>query len=220
LFEYDWSKYIPVIDERDRMHKRGWTYFRINGEINKQSISATGQIPFVYNTSKKHPAWMRLTIGNELEIIDCNDGACLRRVDGTVIASYKAGTFFKGLLRPWMGMHTIDIIRRDAAWRRVAFKTRPARNEEDVIVSVYYEDKHVNTELVYGIDMEKDIIEDIRFKARKMNIGSLVFTYFQDIEQAGDEFVEPAISDSPEAPMRLGAGILWLVDLAQGSLGK
>ena len=220
LFEYDWSEYIPVIDERDQMHKRGWTYFRINGEINKQSISATGQIPFVYNASKEHPAWMRLKIGNKLEIIDCNDGACLRQVDGTVIASYKAGTFFKGLLRPWMGMHTIDIIRRDATWRRVAFKTRPSRNEEDVIVSVYYEDKYVSTELVYDIDMEKDIIEYIRFKVRKMNIGSLVFSYLQDIEQAGDEFIEPAISKSPDVPTRLGAGILWLVDLAQGSLGK
>ena len=220
LFEYDWSEYIPVIDERDQMHKRGWTYFRINGEINKQSISATGQIPFVYNASKEHPAWMRLKIGNKLEMIDCNDGACLRQVDGTVIASYKAGTFFKGLLRPWMGMHTIDIIRRDATWRRVAFKTRPSRNEEDVIVSVYYEDKYVSTELVYDIDMEKDIIEYIRFKVRKMNIGSLVFSYLQDIEQAGDEFIEPAISKSPDVPTRLGAGILWLVDLAQGSLGK
>jgi RNA polymerase sigma-70 factor (ECF subfamily) len=220
LFEYDWSKYIPVIDERDSMHKRGWTYFRINGEINKQSISAAGQIPFVYNAIKEHPPWMRLNIGNKFEVIDCKDGACLRLIDGTVIASYEAGTFFKGLLRPWMGMHTIDIIRRDAAWRRVAFRTRPAKNEEDVIVSVYYEDKHVNTKLVYGIDMEKDIIEDIRFKVGKMNIGSLVFTYLQDIEQAGDEFVEPSISDTPEAPTRSGAGILWLVDLAQGTLEK
>jgi hypothetical protein len=220
LFEYDWSKYIPVIDERDQMHKRGWTYFRINGEINNQTILATGQIPFVYNASKEHPAWMRLTIDNTLEIIDCNEGACIRRADGAVIAAYKAGTFFQGLLRPWMGMHTIDIIRRDAVRRRVAFKTRPARNGEDVIVSVYYEDKHVNTALVYSINMENDIIEDIKFKVRKMNIGSLVFSYLEDIEQAGDEFVEPAISESPEVPTRVAAGILWLVDLAQGNLGK
>ncbi len=220
LFEYDWSEYIPVIDERDQMHKRGWTYFRINGEINNQTIRAAGQIPFVYNVSKEHPAWMRLTIGNELEIVDCNDGACIRRVDGTVIAAYPPGTFFKGLLRPWMGMHTIDIIRRDAARRRVAFKTRPARNEENVIVSVYYEDKRNNAELVYVIDLENDIIEDIRFEVRNRMIGSLVFSYLQDIEQTGDEFSEPAISVSHEVAIRPGAGILWLVDLAQGSLGK
>ncbi|NQT01268.1 MAG: RNA polymerase sigma factor [Planctomycetes bacterium] len=220
LFEYDWSEDIAVIDERDRMHKRGWTYFRINGKTNNQTISATGQIPFVYNASKKHPAWLRLKIGNELEIIDCNNGACLRRVDGTVIAAYPAGTFFKGLLRPWMGMHTIDIIRRDAARRRVAFKTRPARNEKDVIIIVYYEDERVNTELVYGIDLENDIIEDIRFETRNRIIGSLVFSYLQDIEQAGNEFIEPVIPESPEVPIRNGPGILWLVDLAQGNLGK
>jgi len=220
LFEYDWSEYIPVIDERDQMHKRGWTYFRINGEINNQTIRATGQIPFVYNVSKEHPAWMRLKIGNELEIIDCNDGACLRHIDGTMIVAYPAGTFFEGLLRPWMGMHTIDIIRRDAARRRVAFKTRPARSEKEVIVSVYYEDKRNNAELVYGIDLENDIIEDIRFEVQNRIIGSMVFSYLQDIEQTGDEFSEPAVSVSPEVPTRPGAGILWLVDLAKGNLGK
>jgi len=220
LFGYNWSKYIPVIDERDQMHKRGWTYFRINGEINNQNISAMGQIPFVYNAMKEHPAWLRLRIGNKLEIIDCKDGACLRSTDGAVIATYNSGTFFKGLLRPWMGMHTIDIIRRDATRRRVAFKTRPAGNEEEVIVSVYYEDKHVNTKLVYTIDMENDIIKDIRFKSRKMNIGHLVFTYLQGIEQARNNFVEPAISESPEAPTRSSPGILWLVDMAQGSLWR
>ncbi len=220
LFEYDWSEYIPVIDERDQMHKRGWTYFRINGEINNQTVRAAGQIPFVYNVSKEHPAWMRLTIGNELDIIDYKDGACIRRVDGTVITAYPSGTFFKGLLRPWMGMHTIDIIRRDAARRRVAFKTRPASSEKEVIVSVYYEDNRNNAELVYVIDLEKDIIKDIRFEERNRMIGSLVFSYLQDIEQAGSEFAEPAVSVSPEVPTRSGAGILWLVDLAQGTLGN
>jgi len=220
LFEYDFSENIPVIDERDQMHKRGWTYFRINGEINNQAISGMGQIPFVYNTSREHPAWMKLKIGNEFEIIDCNDGACLQRSDGTVIAAYKPGTFFKGLLRPWMGMHTIDIIRRDAARRRVAFRTMPVRYKENVIVRVYHEDEHNNTELVYGIDMENDIIKEIRFEVRNRTIGSLEFSYIQDIEQAGDEFIAPVIARSPEVPARNGPGILWLVDLAQESLGK
>ncbi len=220
LFEYDFSEDIPVIDERDQMHKRGWTYFRIKGEINNQTISGMGQIPFVYNTIREHPAWMRLKIGNEFEIIDCNNGASLQRADGTVIAAYKSETFFKGLLRPWMGMHTIDIIRRDAARRRVAFRTRAVTNTEDVIVRVYYEDEHSNTELVYGIDMENDIIEDIRFEVRNRTIGSLAFSYLQDIEEAGDEFIAPAISENHEVPIRSGAGILWLVDLAQGNLDK
>lgn len=220
LFEYDFSEDIPVIDERDQMHKRGWTYFRIKGEINNQTISGMGQIPFFFNTSREHPPWMRLTIGSDFEIIDCSNGSSFQRADGTVIAAYKPGTFFKGLLRPWMGMHTIDIIRRDAARRRVAFRTMPVRYKENVIVRVYHEDEHNNTELVYGINMENDIIEDIRFEVRNRIIGSLEFSYLQDIEQAGDEFIDPAIAQSPELPARNGPGILWLVDLAQGNLDK
>jgi RNA polymerase sigma factor (sigma-70 family) len=219
LFDYDWSEYVPVVDERDQMHKRGWTYFRIYGKINNRTISVRGQIPFVYNAVKEHPAWMRLRIGNRLEVIDCKDGACIRRRDGSVIAAYPAGTFFQGLLRPWMGMHTIDIIRRDAIRRRVAFKIRPSTNDDEVIVSVYYENNHINTKLIYGIDMEKDVINDITFKVHKKTTGSLVFSYLQNIEQAGNEFVEPVISDSTEVPIRPGEGILWLVDLGYGSLG-
>ena len=117
-------------------------------------------------------------------------------------------------------MHTIDIIRRDAARRRVAFRTMPVRNKEEVIVRVYYEDERNNTELVYGIDMENDIIEDIRFEVRNRIIGSLVFSYLQDIEQGVDEFIAPTIAQNPEDPTRPGAGILWLVDLAQKNLGK
>ena len=103
-FQYDWPTSVTVIDQRDQMHKRGWTYFRINGELNGRVISGRGQIPFVYDTAKEHPAWLRLNIGNELEIIDCRAGAQLRRADGTLIATYPTGTFFKGLSRPWMGM--------------------------------------------------------------------------------------------------------------------
>jgi RNA polymerase sigma-70 factor (ECF subfamily) len=220
LFDYDWSEYIPVVDERDQMHKRGWTYFRITGKINNQNISARGQIPFIYNASKEHPAWMRLTIGNSLEVIDCKDGALLRRADGSIIATYPSGTFFKGLLRPWIGLHTTDIIRRDATRMGVAFKTRPTMNEEEVMVSVYYEKNHISTKLIYSIDMEKDIINSIKFKSQKTNIGSLVFSYLQNIEHADNVFIEPVISDSREVPIRPGDGILWLVDLCYGSLGR
>jgi RNA polymerase sigma-70 factor (ECF subfamily) len=220
LFDYDWSEYIPVVDERDAMHERGWTYFRISGRVNNQSVSAKGQIPFVYNAMKERPAWMRLTIGNRLEIVDCKDGARVKSADGTVIAAYPAGSFFEGLPRPWMGMHTIDVIRRDAVRRRVAFRTKPAGNSEDVTVNVYYEDDRINAKIVYDIDMEKDIVDDITFKTGKRIIGSMVFSYLQDIDRAGKDFAEPTVSDVPDDAVRPGEGILWLVDMAYGSLGR
>ena len=41
-FQYDWSADIPVEDDRDQMHKRGWTYFVINGIVGEQKITGRG----------------------------------------------------------------------------------------------------------------------------------------------------------------------------------
>ena len=214
-FEYNWPDDVTVIDQRDQMHKRGWTYFRINGEINGKNISGLGQIPFVYDAAGEHPAWIRLTIANELEITDCRAGAQLCRVDGTPIAAYPAGTFFKGLSRPWMGLHTADLIRRDAGEKRIRFESEQLENEDNVIITLNYRE---NTSLLYTINMEKDIVEDIRFVVNEINAGTLYFSYLQDISQAGSEFTEPVISDTSQIATQEGPGILWLVNLAYGSL--
>jgi hypothetical protein len=202
------------------MHKRGWTYFRIDGMMNGQNISGRWRIPFVYNASKEHPAWMKLNIGNEFEIIDCNNGAYLRHTDGTMIAAYSAGTFFKGLLRPWIGMHTIDIVRRDAVAQRVWFDTELAGNETDVIVALFYKDEHINIDLIYTIDKENDVIKNIRFDVNGETKGSLVFSYLQDLNEAGDEFVESAMLDNPQTPIQQSPGIRWLIHLTQRNLGE
>lgn len=219
-FQYDWPAEVPIIDERDQMHKRGWTYFRVNGRMDDQVISGLGQIPFVYNASKEHPAWMTMHIGNNLEIIDCNDGARLRHIDGTEIAAYPAGTFFKGLARPWMGMHTINIIRRDAVAERVWFQTKPAMNKKDAIVTFYNKGERPGFELIYTIDLINDLIKDIRFDLQGKTKASLRFSYLQDIDEISDEFTEPAISNDSQIPHQQSPGMLWLANMAMGSLGK
>ncbi len=214
-FQYDWPADTPVIDQRDQMHKRGWTYFHINGELNGKNISGRGQIPFVYDANNEHPAWMRLNIENELEITDCRGGALLRRGDGTTIAAYPAGTFFKGLPRPWMGLHTADLVRRDAADKRIWFQSEQMENEDTVIITLDYRE---NTSLLYTINMEKDIVEDIRFVVNGMNVGTLYFSYLQDISQVDSEFAEPVIPDSSRIVTQKEPGILWLVNLAHRNL--
>lgn len=214
-FQYDWPAEVTIIDERDQMHKRGWTYFRIGGEINGKNISGLGQIPFVYDAVNEHSAWMKLTIAKDLELIDCNTGAQLRRVDGTTIAAYPAGTFFKGLSRPWMGMHTADLVRRDAGEKRISFESERLENEDSVIITLDYRE---NTSLLYTVNMEKDIVEDIRFVVNEINTGTLYFSYLQDVSQAGSEFAEPVISDISQVPPQESPGILWLVNLAYGNL--
>jgi len=212
-FKYNWPEDVMVIDQRDQMHKRGWTYFRINGEINGQNISGLGQIPFVYGAADEHPAWMRLNIANEFEVMDCPAGAELRRLDGTLIAAYPAGTFFKGLSRPWMGLHTADLVRRDAVEQRIWFESERLENEDKLIITLDYTE---NTSLLYTIDMEKDVVEDIRFVVNEINTGTLYFSYLQDISQAGsNEFTEPVISDTSQVPTQESPGISWLVGLVQ-----
>ncbi len=46
-FRYSWPVGAKIIDNRDPMHKRGWTYFRIDGQIGGEQIQGTGRIPFV-----------------------------------------------------------------------------------------------------------------------------------------------------------------------------
>ena len=220
LFQYDWPADVPIVDQRDLMHTRGWTYFLVNGKMNGQVISGRGRIPFVYDAAKEHPAWMTLNIGSELEIIDCSNGAHLRLAEGIVLEEYPPGAFFQGLARPWMGMHTIDTVRRDAAAQQVLFQTRPAGNKTDVIVTIYDENELPNVALVYTIDVENDVIKDIRFDVQNKAKGSLTFSYLQDIDQLGDEFTEPTVSVSPKISLQQSPGIRWLIQLARRNLGK
>ena len=214
-FEYNWAADIPVIDERDQMHKRGWTYFRISGRLSGKNISGRGQIPFVYDAVNEHPVWMRLNIENEFEIIDSHEGARLCRADGTMVAAYPAGAFLKGLPRPWMGLHTADLIRRDAVEERLWFKTEQMENENTVIITL---DNRENTSLIYTINMEKDTVDDIRFIVNGTNTGALYFSYLQDISQAGNEFTEPVGTETSRIVIHEGPGILWLANLVYGNL--
>ena len=219
-FQYDWAADVPLVDKRDQMHKRGWTYFRIHGRIGEQTIAGRGQMPFVYEACEEHPAWMTLSIGDELEIVDCSAGAYVRRADGTLVAAYPPGSFFKGLARPWMGMHAMNIVRRDAIAQKVWFNTRPASNKKDVLITLLHEKDGRKTDLVYTIDAENDVIKDIRFDVQKKTKGSLVFSLFQDIDQVGEEYSEPTVVPDSQSTPRQSPGMLWLISLAQGNLDK
>ena len=218
-FEYNWPADIPIVDDRDPMHKRGWTYFSINGIVSEQEITGRGCIPFVYNAAKEHPAWLTLKIGEDLEITDCSRGAYLRQGDRT-IAAYQPGAFFKGLARPWMGMHAANIVRRDAAEQRIWFQSEWAQNETDAIVAIFHEVQQDSTDLIYTIDMENDLIKTITFDVKGQAQGSLIFSYLQEIDQLANQFTEPDISTGSQPATQQSPGIKWLIYLAQGNLGK
>ena len=115
---------------------------------------------------------------------------------------------FAGLSRPWMGLHTIDTVRRDAAQKRIWFETRYNKSSGKALVALKTKDGRI----VYTIDMEKDVIESIAFSGDTE--GQLQFDYFQEVDGIGNEFTEP----SRKAPLTEGnKGMLWLLELIRNN---
>lgn len=181
-FQSDWPKDTPTIDNRDVMHKRGWTYFKITGQINGKEVRGRGRIPFVYAASKRHWPWVVLKVADDI----------VNEVS------------FAGLGRPWMGLHTIDTVRRDAAQKQIWFVTRNKKRSGKAEVVLKPEDGQI----VYTIDMEKDVIESITFSGDTE--GQLHFDYLQEIDDIGSEFAEPRTKASLKEKSE---GISWLLEL-------
>ncbi|MHC4735760.1 MAG: hypothetical protein ACYTDW_15085 [Planctomycetota bacterium] len=190
-FQSDWPKDTPTIDNRDVMHKRGWTYFKITGQINSKEVQGRGRIPFVYAASRRHWPWIELEVAGRIV-----NKAC-----------------FAGLGRPWMGLHTIDTVRRDAAEKRIWFETR--YNKSSGKVEVFLKPK--DGLIVYTIDMEEDVVEQITFSKSDGREGELTFSYLQEIDDTGNEFVEPIRKSRLQ---ERSEGMLWLLRLVEGKLGQ
>jgi hypothetical protein len=207
-FRYNWQRGARTIDNRDAMHKRGWAYFRITGEIGGKAVSGLGRIPFVYALSKRFSPWLVLELGNGSQIVDSGAGACVYDRSGKVAARYEGGSFFKGLGRPWMGLHTVDTVRRDAAEKQVRFEARLASggNKAEVVLTLK------EGQILYSIDMRTDVIEKITLAAGSDVEAELRFSYLQDIDDVGDEFAQPRIG-SDRRSQQNPPGMLWLVRL-------
>ena len=213
-FQSDWPATAKVFDNRDAMHKRGWTYFRVSGNVNGQNVFGTGRIPFVYAASEQYSPWLKLQVGS-LMIVDTYKEAYLNRLQSDQFETYAGGSFFKGLTRPWMGLHTIDTVRRDAAEQRISFETKHTPGSQFAQVELICK----GLRLIYKIDLEMDAIDEITFSTDQGNSGNLKFSYLQSIEGAGasEEFKPPR--PKRQRASKSGPGLLWLVQLAEGSLG-
>jgi len=211
-FQSDWPATVRIVDNCDTMHKRGWTYFRVAGQINGQNVFGTGRIPFVYLTSGRYSPWLKLQVGS-LTLVDTQKEAYVYRSSSTQLGLYKGGSFFKGLIRPWMGLHTIDTVRRDAAEKRVWFETKHTPGSQSAQVELVCK----GARLLYEIDLETDVIDEITFSTDDGNTGNLKFSYLQSIDGAGSEFTPPS-KPRNQAVQKSSQGLLWLVQLMEGSL--
>ncbi|MHC4517287.1 MAG: RNA polymerase sigma factor [Planctomycetota bacterium] len=213
-FQTDFPASAKRVDNRDIMHLRGWTYLRIRGQVDGQNVSGVGRIPFVYATSRTHYPWLRLRIG-AATLTDSPSEAAFLKDDGTPVAKYRPGSFLKGMGRPWMGLHALDTIRRDAAEQRASFETQVANGGHDVRVTVVGD----QTTLVYTIDLEADLVRKIEFLQGGRSVGHLEFEYLQQFGADRGEFKAPTGTGS-RVSLRQSPGILWLAQLAEGAFSR
>ena len=204
-FKADWPTTTVQVDNRDAMHRRGWTYFRISGQVNGQKVSGSGRIPFFHDAFEDGGAWLKLQVGS-LTIVDTYREAHVSRAQSDPHDTYRPGSFFKGLGRPWMGLHTIDTVRRDAAEERIRFNAEYLSGGQFAQVELDSE----GTKLVYNIDMKTDVVDEITFLTDQGEIGNLKFSYLQSIEGLSREFSRPAKTQKRTAT-RDNPGLLWLV---------
>lgn len=225
-FRYKWPETAPVIDERDEIHKQGWTVFQITGNINGAAVYGNCRIPFVYNKHTDYPPLLNLKIGRDLTVVDTTAGAAILDSRGRMIASYPVGSFFKGLMRPWFGIHTIDTVRRDAAERRIPFKVENVNFKEYYyekrIITLYDAPGYEGTQISISIDTDKNQIDKLEFWQSpsgkdKTLVGYLEFAYPVNAAQIADVAQTPEIKACRPSK---DAGICWLFELAGGTLGK
>lgn len=214
-FQCDWPVGAKTVDNRDQMHKRGWTYFKIEGQLEKKVVSGVGQLPFLYGVSHNRKPWLRLHVG-EYEVWGDLNGIIICNSDRKVIKSWSGrgkGGIFAGLGRPWMGLHVIDTVRRDAASKMVWFETKVVPETGKANVTLSCDSLKMN----YRIDLARDVIEEIEFVSETGEVvGQLNFTYIQDINSMSDIPVARRVRPNPDSQQ--GEGILWLAGLAEGKV--
>jgi len=194
FFQSDWPATAELDDNRDQMHERGWTYFRVAGQVNGQNISGTGRMPFVALTSKQYGPWLKLKVGS-LSIVDNYKEAYISKLYSNEAKTYKGGSFF------------------DAAEQRIRFETRLTPDSRFAQVELTFE----NARIVYKIDMETDVVDEINFSTDQGNTGNLKFSYLQSVDGLDQEFLPPGKPGNPTATGS-SPGILWLAELMEGSL--
>lgn len=210
-FQYNWPAAARRVDDRDTTRIQGYRWFTVAGSLGGQDVKGAGFVPLYYNVSKTRPAWVWIQAGRR-RLFDNGHAAVIRDEAGNILNSLAGGTFLKGLSRPWMGLHTIDTIRRDAAAFSVPFETYSVDGHKKAQVAL----KTDTDEIVYTIDMNNDAIETVVTRSVDgRQTGRLDFSYFKDPPKTD---LTPPSNIDQTATAREHIGTLWLIKLAQGEV--
>jgi RNA polymerase sigma factor (sigma-70 family) len=208
-FQFGWPQSARRVDERDAIHRQGHAYFRVEGQLNGMTVSGAGCLPLAYKASFMHSPWIEIRIGQSLRLVDTREGAVIYNEDNRIVARYAGGSFFKGLARPWLGLHSIDTIRRDAAEQELRFQSRYDAQTGQATVVVQSEP----AALTYRIDMTRDMLDRVELgSSRTAPAGVLTFTYSEDDGSTEAQFSEPRVGVSTTAKSN-PQGMLWLFDI-------
>ncbi len=210
FFQYDWPGSTPVVDTRDAIHRQGWAAFTASGTVAGRRIRITGRMPLVYAAFDSHRPRLQVVVDGVVRWFDAESGAVEYDSASGVIARYSPHSLFRGLARPWMGLHTVDTVRRDAAEQQIPFETQ--RIDENTVQVTLMQD---HRRLAYTIDLEADAIEAVLFEqydGRQWKVvGRLAFSYAQ---QLGAEPEFPAFAGrGGSGSVKRGAGRIWMMDL-------
>ena len=203
-----------LIDHRDQMHRRGWTWFVVSGSINGSPLSGAGRIPFVYETASEHDPWLQLRATDGRELVQTERGLYFINDSGQAIEAFGRETFFRGLSRPWKGLHCVDLVRRDAAEQALVFETHLAKDLSMARIVVHIGQGSENGTLSYHIDMEQDLVLRMTFESGSYS-GEISFDYFQELPE--NPYTAPSIRTSSQASNHHVSrpGLLWPIAFAK-----
>jgi RNA polymerase sigma-70 factor, ECF subfamily len=213
LFQSDWDADDTIIDNRDEMHKRGWAYFKADGHIRGEHLSAQGSLPLFYSSYKdgNHRPWMKLRVGKKT-LVDADSGAYAYDASSKTRVRFASRSFFKGFARPWEGLHTLDTIRRDAAEQRVPFTTEISKDKSTGTVELDLDPYTV----VYTIDMNADWVQRVDINEGQTSVGKMIFQYLPSLTTNGAS-VSPPRTTARGIP-QAGIGVNWITRLVSGTL--
>lgn len=205
-FQYNWPADTHIEDTRDEIHQQGWCYVRMTGSVNSQPVDGYGQIPFIYSISVSKPAWLKITVGDNM-YVDTPSGAYSLDMKTRDKSVYPSGTFLNALNQPWSGLHCIDTVRREAVRKGRFFETSCDSDSSKCVVRLIHESGSIE----YLIDVQQDWIEAITYyDLNNKSAGHIYFEYMDSKQENVSGFNMPEVR-SYRAEETLTDH--WLIDL-------
>ena len=185
----DWpDNPVEVIDQRDQMHKRGWTYFDISGNINDKTVTGFGRVPFVFNKYESFKPYIFMEVGED-RFIDYENAPARISFSGKT-QNFVDDSLFTCLPRPWTGFAFVDSVCRDAARFRMPFEILN-ESDTDATVRIMPFKNNSLSYMVFDIDRYNDIIRSVKFYSSGKEAGSIIFSYRQEVSGLDNKYTIP-----------------------------